>query len=81
MAKKRPEGAEADLVRLYFDEIGKYPLLTKEDEGRLARAIEGGRQALEEVSAPGVSMARRRQLQREIRAGEQATREFIATQK
>ncbi|MDQ1415201.1 MAG: polymerase nonessential primary-like sigma factor, partial [Acidimicrobiaceae bacterium] len=77
MAKKRPEGAEADLVRLYLDEIGKYPLLTKDDEGRLARAIETGRQAGVELAGAPVAAAQRRQLQRDIRAGEAATRDFI----
>ena len=83
MAKKRPEGAEADLVRLYLDEIGKYPLLTKDDEGRLARAIEAGRRASEELASASVGVevtvtaARRRMLQREVRAGEQATSDFI----
>jgi RNA polymerase sigma factor (sigma-70 family) len=77
MAKKRPEGAEADLVRMYLDEIGKYPLLTKDDEGRLARAIEAGRQARIEMAEPAVTPGRRRSLQREARAGEQATQDFI----
>ncbi len=77
MAKKRPEGAEADLVRLYLDEIGKYPLLTKEDEGELARAIEAGCKAATELSAGDVTAARRRDLQRLVRAGDAATQEFI----
>src|SRR5713101_2527641 len=50
MAKERPQGGEQDLVRLYLDEIGRYPLLTKDDEVRLSRAIEEGRQAVEELS-------------------------------
>ena len=77
MAKKRPEGAEADLVRLYLDEIGKYPLLTKEDEGELARAIEVGRNAALELAAGDVTGPRRRELQRLVRAGDAATQAFI----
>src|SRR6266567_2067922 len=50
MAKERLQGGEQDLVRLYLDEIGRYPLLTKDDEVRLSRAIEEGRQAEEEMS-------------------------------
>ncbi|MGH9153757.1 MAG: sigma-70 factor domain-containing protein, partial [Acidimicrobiales bacterium] len=41
-----PERTEAepqeDLVRLYLNEIGRYPLLTKSDEERLGRAVEEG---------------------------------------
>ena len=43
MAKDRVERDEEDLVRLYLTDIGQYPLLTKDDEVRLAKAIEGGR--------------------------------------
>ena len=38
---------EEDLVRLYLTDIGQYPLLTKEDEVKLAQAIEEGAQARE----------------------------------
>jgi DNA-directed RNA polymerase sigma subunit (sigma70/sigma32) len=31
-----------DLFRLYLDEIGRHPLLTADDEVRLAQAIEAG---------------------------------------
>ncbi len=40
VAKERVERDEEDLVRLYLTDIGQYPLLTKEDEVRLAQAIE-----------------------------------------
>ena len=42
MAKERVERDEEDLVRLYLTDIGQYPLLTKDDEVRLAQAIEQG---------------------------------------
>ena len=42
MAKERVERDEEDLVRLYLTDIGQYPLLTKDDEVRLAQAIEVG---------------------------------------
>ena len=32
-----------DLVRLYLTDIGQYDLLTKDDEVRLAKAIEAGK--------------------------------------
>ena len=34
---------DQDLVRLYLDGIGRYPLLTKDDEVRLSQLIEAGR--------------------------------------
>ena len=43
MPKERVERDEEDLVRLYLTDIGQYPLLTKDDEVRLAQAIEGAR--------------------------------------
>jgi hypothetical protein len=42
LAKERVERDEEDLVRLYLTDIGQYPLLTKDDEVRLAQAIEAG---------------------------------------
>ncbi|MBP9115466.1 MAG: hypothetical protein KBF89_03910, partial [Acidimicrobiia bacterium] len=36
---------EEDLVRLYLTDIGQYPLLSKEDEVKLAKSIEEGAQA------------------------------------
>ena len=43
MAKDRVERDDEDLVRLYLTDIGQYTLLTKDDEVRLAKAIEAGR--------------------------------------
>ena len=45
VAKERVERDEEDLVRLYLTDIGQYPLLTKDDEVRLAQAIEKGAEA------------------------------------
>jgi RNA polymerase sigma factor (sigma-70 family) len=45
VAPKRTAGDDADLVKLYLKDIGRYPLLTKGDEVRLALAIEAGRDA------------------------------------
>ena len=47
MPKERVERDEEDLVRLYLTDIGQYPLLTKDDEVRLAQAIEAGNAARE----------------------------------
>ena len=53
MAKERVERDEEDLVRLYLTDIGQYPLLTKDDEVRLAKAIEFGKTAAEEMARGG----------------------------
>ena len=49
MQKQRPERADEDLVRLYLSDIGKHALLTKDDEARLAQAIEDGNAARAEL--------------------------------
>ena len=61
MAKERVERDEEDLVRLYLTDIGQYPLLTKDDEVRLAQAIERRGQAETEIAKPpkGITPARR----------------------
>ena len=51
MAKQRPERDEEDLVRLYLSDIGQYPLLTKDGEVTLAKAIEAGVAARTEFEA------------------------------
>ena len=50
LPKERVERDEEDLVRLYLTDIGQYPLLTKDDEVRLAQAIEGGDAARAELA-------------------------------
>ena len=45
MAKERIDRDDEDLVRLYLTDIGQYVLLTKDDEVRLAKAIEEGKTA------------------------------------
>ena len=79
MAKERVERDEEDLVRLYLTDIGQYPLLTKDDEVRLAQAIESGVAAATEFEQLGrtASAARKRELRRQIRAGEEAERTFV----
>ena len=51
LAKERLERDDEDLVRLYLTDIGQYPLLTKDDEVRLAQAIEAGREADAQLAA------------------------------
>ncbi len=79
MAKERVERDEEDLVRLYLTDIGQYPLLTKDDEVRLAQAIEARAQAEEDLakSAKELTPARRRELKRLVRQGDEAQRTFV----
>jgi len=78
LPKERVERDEEDLVRLYLTDIGQYPLLTKEDEVRLAQAIESGNEARVEMeSAESLSPARKRELRKALRAGEEAERTFV----
>ncbi len=79
MAKELGGGSEdEDLVQLYLNDIGRYPLLTKNDEVRLGTAIRVGRAAAEELTAgdpPPVE--RRAELLEQVRAGEEAALRFI----
>ena len=79
LAKERVERDEEDLVRLYLTDIGQYPLLTKDDEVRLAQTIEAGRAAeLELATKPkDLTAAKRRELRRKIQTGEQAQQTFV----
>src|SRR6266853_5543786 len=79
VAKERVERDEEDLVRLYLTDIGQYPLLTKDDEVRLAQAIENGNEARVGLEAAGkdISPARKRELRRTAREGEDAERTFV----
>ena len=79
MAKERIERDDEDLVRLYLTDIGQYPLLTKDDEVRLAQAIEAGRESeLDVARAPkGLSTAKKREMRRSVMEGEQAQQTFV----
>ena len=78
MPNKRVAHREEDLVRVYLNEVGKHGLLTKDDEVRLARAVEAGLKARAELAAEGrVGPSRQRQLNRLVREGDQATDTFV----
>ena len=78
MAKDRVDRDDEDLVRLYLTDIGQYTLLTKDDEVRLAKAIEAGNEAIAQLDA-GVDLtaAKKRELRRTARQGEEAERQFV----
>jgi RNA polymerase sigma factor (sigma-70 family) len=79
MPKERVERDEEDLVRLYLTDIGQFNLLTKADEVRLAQAIEVGAAARRDLEEMGkdLSAARKRELKRQIRGGDEATDAFV----
>jgi RNA polymerase sigma factor (sigma-70 family) len=70
---------EPDLVGLYLDEAGSFPLLTKADEMRLGQAIQAAQSAREELIAGGHDLAprHRRELRKVIALGDEATNQFI----
>jgi RNA polymerase sigma factor (sigma-70 family) len=70
-------GAGPDLLGLYLDEAGSFPLLTKADEMRLGQVIQAAQAAQEELdSASGVTPRRKKELRKVITAGEDATTQF-----
>ncbi|MDQ3353170.1 MAG: sigma-70 family RNA polymerase sigma factor [Actinomycetota bacterium] len=79
MSKESGSRAEdEDLVQLYLNDIGKYPLLSKKDEARLGMAIRAGRVASAEFLAdepPPVD--RRAELLAVAQAGEEAGLTFV----
>jgi RNA polymerase sigma factor (sigma-70 family) len=75
---RREDRDYEDLVRLYLEDVGRHNLLTKDDEIRLAQAIETGTAAGEKLeTAKKLTPTQRRGLKREIRQGEEAHRQFV----
>ena len=71
--------SDRDLLHLYFDDIGRHDLLGREDELRLARVIEAGRIAAEELASRGPGAAdRTAELQALTVAGERARDAFVS---
>ena len=75
---KREQGIEADSVGLYMDGLGRWELLTKDDEARLAALIEEGTAASALLaSGEKLSAEQRRTARAQVRAGQEATEQFI----
>ena len=62
---------------MYLSDIGQYELLTKDDEARLAQAIEAGVAARTELAEGSPTPARKRELRKLVREGEDAERTFV----
>lgn len=78
MPNKRAQMPDEDLIRLYMSDLGRYRLLTKDDEARLAQVAEAGREARAELTARGGSTSGRdRELRRLVRAGDAAVETFV----
>ncbi len=79
MAKERIDRDDEDLVRLYLTDIGQYMLLSKDDEVHLAQIMEMGREAQKEIEsgAKNLTPARKRELRRMLRQGEEAQQAFV----
>ena len=58
MPNKRVAQPQEDLIRLYLNDVGKHGLLTKDDEVRLAQAVEAGRTVLPRTDGATVHHAR-----------------------
>ena len=78
-ARARGHEGDADLLRVYLEEIGRHELLTREDEQRLGRVIDAGRRAARKLSRGGDLLPDegRAELEAQVKAGERATKTFV----
>ncbi len=77
MTQKARRTVQADGVGLYLDEVAEHDLLTAEDEVRLARTMETGRQAAVRLETEKLPSQDRFELRRAVHQGEEARAEFI----
>ena len=69
---------DTDLVHLYFTDIGRHALLTKDDEIGLAQRIEAGAEARRQLGGQRASTPPGRdELSRRARDGDAARRTFV----
>ena len=76
---RRQLSDDEDLVHLYLSDAGRYALLSKDDEARLAQHIEAGSEARRQLGdrRVGVTSAKRRSLRRVAREGDEAHAAFV----
>ncbi|MEW6154966.1 MAG: sigma-70 family RNA polymerase sigma factor [Actinomycetota bacterium] len=80
MGKQRGwSGEEDDLLQLYLNDIGKYPLLTRAEEVHLGELVLAGRRAEAELAKMGdrVDAARLADLRDRVRVADDAARRFV----
>lgn len=77
MAQKTRKTVQADGVGLYLEEVSGHDLLSAEDEVRLARVIELGKQAAVRLETEQLPSRERFALRRAVHHGEEARAEFI----
>jgi DNA-directed RNA polymerase sigma subunit (sigma70/sigma32) len=78
LTKGRGRSDEEDLLQLYLNDIGKYPLLTRDDEVRLGTLTRQGQQAAAALARGDVlTGAAHEELDEQVRAGEDAARRFV----
>ena len=74
----RPGDSESELLRQYLDDIGTYPLLTADDERRLASLILASQVTQERLDFDPAPKGRERtELTRTVQTGDDARGEFI----
>ena len=74
----RADGGDADLLRLYLDQIGKHDLLDRRDEQRLGRVIDAGRRAAKALAGEdALPEEKRAELRAAVAAGERASKAFV----
>jgi RNA polymerase primary sigma factor len=71
------ESAVSDPVRMYLNEIGRYRLLTAQQEVELSMALEGGRRAQERIHAEELSEEDEAVLRHSVAEGELAHRRLV----
>ncbi len=72
------DSGDKDSVGAYLEEIGRYQLLTKEDEARLGLAVKLGQEASEKLTGrTKLSPAERRKLELTMRKGKRAREDFV----
>ena len=78
MAKRGGQGGDdEDLLQLYLNDIGRHSLLSRSEEVRLGELARAGRQAAAELARGRVPPDRQTELERKVRAGEEAARRFV----
>jgi RNA polymerase primary sigma factor len=66
-----------DLVRLYFNEAASVPLLTSQEEVDLAKRMERGREAREQLAESGLSKTKRQELLQIVQEGWDARQHLV----